>query len=120
MSPEDWKKYIKNEKEKYKKLICVKCPAFGNEEVYFNNYGFDHIISKGRIPRPKEEVMDRFKLLPYAPNIIKNTKSVDNEERRTRGKSVAYFWTIKSDSNIRIILRRLNNGTIHFYSIMNE
>ena len=78
---------------------------------------------KDGILRPKKEILERFNLLPYAVNIIKNIKGVDNEEKRMKEKSSAYFWTIKhsiGSLRIRIILRRLNNGTIHFFIIMKE
>ena len=117
------KDFIKLAKEEYKKIGYVECPAFSGEKVYFNHYGLDHLIFKGRIPRPKDQVIERFNLLNYAKNIIKNTKTVYDEERRTKGQSHAYFWTIKHSLrtiNIRIILRRLNDGTLHFFSIMKE
>ena len=120
----DWSNYLKNEELKYKKLGCVICPAFNYEDVYFNNYGLHHLIYKGEKLRTKNEIMRRFKLLPYVLNILKKIKSVDDEERRSREKSFAYFWTIKykvsDDLKLRIIVRRLNNGTLHFFSVMSE
>lgn len=124
MEREDWREYLKKEREKYKKIGPIKCPAFNNEEIYFNRYGFDHTVYKDGIPRPMDEVVKRFGLLPYVPNILKNLKSVDNEEKRTKDKSTAYFWTIKhqihSNLRIRIIVRRLKGGMLHFFSIMKE
>jgi hypothetical protein len=76
MEGEDWREYLKKEREKYKKIGPIKCPAF------------------------------------------------NNEEKRTKNKSTAYFWTIKhqihSNLRIRIIVRRLNGGMLHFFSIMKE
>lgn len=117
------KDFIKLAKEEYKKIGYVECPAFSGEKVYFNHYGLNHLMFKGRIPRPMDQVTERFNLLIYVKNIIKNTKTIYNEEKRTKDQSEAYFWTIKYSlrtMNIRIILRRLNNGTIHFFSIMKE
>lgn len=123
MSPEDWKEYINNEEEKYKKLGYIECPAFDGKKVYFNSHGLDHLIYKGRVPRSRDEVIKRFSLLPFACNILKNARNIYSEEKRVKEKSYAYFWTIKDNAGsrkIRIILRRLNNGTIHFFSIMQE
>lgn len=121
---ENWKDFIKNEKEKYKKLGHIVCPAFNYEEVLFNHYGFDHILFKNGIPRPKYIVKERFGLLLYVSNIIKNIKKIESEEKRVRDKLHAYFWTIKSSINgkkVRIIIRRLgDNGLLHFFSVMNE
>lgn len=124
MISENWREYLINERKKYKKLTHIKCPAFNDEEVHFNRYGFDHIVFKEGIPRPQVEVRERFGLLLFLPNILKDLKHVDGEEKRIKNQSIAYFWTIKyrlnNRLNIRIILRRLNNGTIHFFSIMKE
>lgn len=120
----NWKEYIKGEEEKYKKLGHIKCPAFGNEEIYFNRYGFSHLVYKGRFPRPQDEVIKRFELLPYVIKALKNTKSICDEEKRTKGSLHAYFWTIRhriNNKTIRIILRRLGDtGTLHFLSVMAE
>lgn len=124
MNVEDWWKYIENEKDKYKKIGNIKCPAFSNEEVYFNHHGLNHLMYKDGILRPRKDILDRFSLLIFVPNIIKKIKSVEGEERRIKENSQAYFWTIKHkvhhNLSIRIILRRLNNGVLHFFSVMRE
>ncbi len=121
---ENWKNYLKFEKEKYNKIGYVKCPAFDNEKVYFNHYGIDHLIYKNGVPRSQNTVEGRFHLLKFVPKIIEGVKSIDKEEKRIRNKSYAYFWTIKQKiygENIRIILRRLGNeGKLHFFSVMKE
>lgn len=124
MIPQDWRKYVITEKEKYKKLSHVECPAFGNEFIYFNYYGLNHIFYKSGILRSKKEIIDRCALLPYVPNILMNLRIIDGEEKRVKENSFAYFWTIKHQINpalrLRIIVRRLNNGTLHFFSVMRE
>jgi hypothetical protein len=120
----DWQKYLENETEKYKKLGYVECPAFSNEKIYFNHYGLRHLVYKGEKVRTKEEIIKRFKLLPYVSNILKKVKSTDDEEKSVNKTPVAYFWTIKypvhTELRVRIIIRRLNDGTLHFFSIMKE
>ncbi len=120
----NWKEYLKEEEEKYKKLRFIKCPAFNDEEVHFNYYGLRHLIYKGEKLRTKDEIIKRFNLLPFTPNILKIIKTADHEEKRVRENSNAYFWTIKhqihSGLRVRIIIRRLNSGTLHFFSIMKE
>jgi hypothetical protein len=124
MEEKNWREYLKNEEIKYNRLGRIKCSAFGGEEIYFNHYGLHHLIYKGDKVRTKDEIIKRFSLILFAPNIIKKIKSVDKEEKRTKGKTHAYFWTIKHKVHhnlwIRIIIRRLNNGTLHFFSIMKE
>jgi hypothetical protein len=124
MEKEIWKEYLKNEKERYKNLRYIECPAFNNERIYFNNYGFDHIIYKGKNQRPIKEVIERFKLLLYVPNILRKIKNVDREDKSIKDKSCAYFWTISytlsSSLTIKIIIRRLNNSPLHFFSVMRK
>ncbi len=117
------KLFIQKAKEDYKKIGYIECPAFGGEKVYFNHYGFQHIQFKGRTPRSVGQVIHRFNLLFKYYKILKNSKYVESEEKLVENGSTVYFWTIRSRVgyiNIRIILRRLNNGTIHFFSIMTE
>ncbi len=115
---------IKNIRQNYRKLGSIECPAFNNEKVYFNHHGISHLIYKDRIPRDLKEIEKRYNLLLQVPKILKTIKSVDDEEKRVKNNSTAYFWTIKhkvSDTlSIRIILRRLNNGVLHFFSVMSE
>ena len=124
MVQKEWWKYIEIEKIRYKKLGNIKCPAFYDEEVYFNYYGLNHLMYKNGILRTKKEIIERFGLIIHIPNILKKIKNTDFEEKRIKGNSLAYFWTIKyrlhSDLRIRIILRRLNNGKLHFFSVMRE
>lgn len=74
--------------------------------------------------RTKEEIIKRFSLVPYISNILRKIKSVDSEEKRVKEESIAYFWTIKyrvrGQLQVRIIIRRLNDGQLHFFSIMRE
>lgn len=114
---------IEKAKEKYKKLGSIECPAFYKERVYFNSHGLQHLVFKGRFPRLSEEVLNRFNLLFTSYKILAKIKTIDFEEKRIKAKSTAYFWTIKTkigSQNIRIILRRVNDGLLHFFSIMDE
>jgi hypothetical protein len=117
------KEIVEKFKMEYKKIGYIECPAFGNEKVYFNHYGLQHIQFKGRTPRSTEQTINRFNLTFKYYKILKNIKRVESEEKSIEANSTVYFWTIKSRVgfiNIRIILRRLNNGTLHFFSIMTE
>lgn len=124
MEQKDWEKYIQDRKRDYKKLGYIECPVFNNEKVYFNRYGLKHLMYKGRVPRQRDEVVKRFYLLPYVVAGLKSARNVISEEKRMKGNSHAYFWTLQhmvNNKTIRIILRRLgDNGSLHFFSIMSE
>ena len=124
MKNEDWREYLKEERKRYKRFLPVKSIIFPNEEVYFNRYGFDHIVFKEGVPRPQDEVKLRFGLLKYVPSVLNRVTETEKVEIRVKKQSTAYFWTIRHrvgiDTYIRIILRRLNDGRIHFFSVMEE
>lgn len=123
MQEEDWKNFIKEAKENYKKIGSVPCPAFGGELVYFNKHGWNHLLRKGRLPRDIEERHKRIRLLKYAPQIIAIVRNLSDNKETIRDNSHANFWAAhqKVDGlRIRIIIRQRNNGVKHFFSIMEE
>jgi len=126
-----YEKSKKKAKEMYSKIGRVKCPALDNEDISFSRIGFNHLIRKGRIPRPRNEQKRRFVLLPYVEEIIKNSEAkILYRHKRIKYKanrhgekilieSEANFWIfaqkIKSCA-IKVIIRQLNNGNKHFLS----
>ena len=72
----DWKQFIENERKKYKMIGHIACPAFQGENVYFNHHGFYHLIYKLGVPRVRNEVIERFELLPYVPNLLLKLKVI--------------------------------------------
>src|SRR3989344_5159926 len=65
----------------YVRIGRIQSPALG-DSVAFTSAGFNHLIRKGRIPRPKNEQKRRFALIPYIEQIVKNPKSLLLYERR--------------------------------------
>ena len=121
MLQEDHKTLIKKAKEEYRKIGYVECPAFSGERVYFNSYGFDHLIRKGREWRPINIQIERIKLLPYALIILRlNKHFVSHYKDMDERSHVAYFWSfidVVNEKKIKIIVRQFENGTKHFFSI---
>ena len=122
-------------KQIYSKIGRIKCPALGDEYVFFASAGFDHILRKGRIPRTRNEQKRRFTLIPYAENIIKNPtakmtyRKLDVKEKINRHgekiliESVAHFWTFEEKINdciVKIVVRQLENKNKHFFSVMGD
>lgn len=117
----------------YSKIGRVQSPALNREYVAFTSEGFSHLIRKGRIPRPRNEQKRRFALIPYAEKIIKNPKAVilyrmtevkyyaDRYGEKVLITSIAHFWTFVDKINggtIKVVIRQLNQGKKHFFSIM--
>ncbi len=111
---DDFKKY----KNLYYALGPFVCPVLNNEKVYFNNHGFNHLIRKRGIKRYSWDSKRRFKLLKYVKIIIESS-DVQIEYRKTKQE----FWALIKVINkrkIKIVLKRMPGGRIHFYSIFDE
>lgn len=128
---ENWKKYIKNEKEKYKKIGYIECPAFKNEKIYFTNKGFNHLIRKNRKFRDLNEQIRRLELFSHVLNILK-TSNKFNTYRITKkvlvidsiiNVSTAHFWSFKKkigDRYIIVVVCQINFEPKIFMSVMDK
>ena len=120
----NWEQFIQNLKEVYKKIGHITCPIFKNENIYFNHYGLSHLMYKDRKKRPPGDIQRRIILLSQALDILKQATEIHHHDVKVKEKSIAYFWEIRQHiiregkkRIIRIVLRRLNQGTIHFFSV---
>lgn len=108
---EKFKKY----KEEYYSIEYVYCPVLDSEKVYFNNYGFNHLVRKMGVKRYLWDSKRRFKIFKYAKIIIESS-NIQVEYRMNKYE----FWALTQivyRKKIKVILRRINKGKIHFYSI---
>ena len=131
-------KKVKAESEAYYKTIGqVKCPFF-NKEVIFNSDGFNHLQFSDGSERPKTQQMNKFNLLPLAPKIISVAGTVQ-EYRKQWGKVgrkkangfqetkemeywglIAIIYHENENIKVRVILRRVGDGNVTFWSIMRD
>lgn len=121
MPEENWKDFIKKRHIEYKKIGHIECPAFDNERIYFNKHGFNHLVRKnGKLRSPFEQVR-RTSLLYYAVAILQRAhKSVSYSINEVDGLP-GHFWTFYekvNDIKIKVVVRKLNDGRIHFFSVM--
>lgn len=120
-------------KKLYNKIGRIPSPALSGDHVAFTSKGFTHLIRKGKNPRPRREQIKRFTLISYAEAIVKNPKAVlvyRTHETKYRANrygekilitSTAHFWTFKEtigNRTIKVVIRQLNQGQKHFFSIM--
>ena len=102
----------------YAKLDRVWCPVL-NEYVIFNRSGFQHLIWKGGLPRPKSEQKRRFALLEHAEKILSNPNATFSHEQ----KGNTQFWAFtekQSDVAVRVVIRQVGIGKKHFLSTFEE
>jgi hypothetical protein len=102
------------------KIGYVTCPAFGNEKIYFTQAGFNHLLRKGRIPRKHNEQIRRLTLVYHAPTLLAVSTTASSYERTYLRDSSADFWSFvgtRKEISITIVIRQLNGGQKHFFSI---
>jgi hypothetical protein len=118
-------------------LIAATKPVYSpalDEEVIFNSEGFNHILFRGcRSAREYSSQIMRFKLLPRAIGLIafantfqefeetlKEFEVKIRKKRVKKTKSVRYWGIIAifEGRKIKVILRRIGQGKLHFWSIV--
>ena len=103
-------------------------------EVIFNSDGFHHLQFSTRTERNKKEQLLKFSLLPLAINVIKKSGTLQEYRKETvavgkRGndgfrktKEVQYWGFVaivgESRIKIRVILRKIGDGNVTFWSVM--
>ncbi len=129
----------KKEKERarafYKSIDKVRCPYFG-ADIIFNADGFHHLQFSAERERPKEEQLLKFSLLNAVPHILRNAGTIQEyrhtmepigQKRFSDGaremREIEYWGVIaitkgERPIRIKIILRRVGNGNIIFWSVM--
>lgn len=106
--------------KEYKKIGKIRCPALNDELVYFSNAGFRHLIRKDKI-RSRAEQKQRFLLLPFAKEIIGDSNSTLEYREKILNGSLTQYWSltnVRDNLPIRVVIRQVNNGRKHFYSII--
>jgi len=132
----DLKKF-KKVKEKaeafYKALDSVHCPYLG-EKVNFNAKGLDHVKFKTwNRTRVVDDQYMRLKLIHLAPGAIKKSNTIQGysetkefERKKTNSRwekvltPVSYyeFVAILEGMRVRVIVRNVEGGQKHFWSII--
>jgi hypothetical protein len=106
-------------KEFYRKIGRIWCPAL-YDYVSFTRAGFQHLIRRKKIQRPKSEQERRFSFLFYAETVVQNPKAIISYKKKSIGYTQAELWIFKQKINdvfITLVARRIGKGKIHFFSI---
>lgn len=130
----DFRQLIEQRRKWYTSVHEVHC-RFLNEKVTFNSHGFKHTLRDGRNHyRTEADARMRLNLLPWAPVVIRNAAYMPNTELReaksprNRLNKPVTFFELQGTVNykvgkraryleITVILRRIGDGTLHYYSI---
>lgn len=120
---------------RYKKIkntyfkICKEnsnliCPQVNNSKVYFNNHGMNHLLRKNGRPREYRQICIRISLLKYCKVILcSNDTKIEIRSEIRVGKLITYWGISKNISTnlfITVVVRKIGNGKMHFYSIFKK
>jgi hypothetical protein len=117
----------------YAALVPVRCPYF-KEEIAFNAKGIRHLKFKSdRRARPRRDQYARLKLLPLAPRVIAASSTVQGVshvkqfemhktnsrwEKALRNVSFYEFVAVLDNVRVRVIVKQVDGGEKHFWSIV--
>ena len=109
-------------KNKYVSYGKVFCPAL-NSEIVFNSKGFHHITKKtDNDPRPIGDQINRLKLLDLTFEFVKYTNTFQEYEKvEAVDRKETEYWglvAIYKEHKLKVILRKVGNGAIHFWSVI--
>lgn len=121
------KELIEKYRSEYNKLRPIKSRAIG-DLVYFNMYGFKHLIFKGKHRRETSAILNRLVLIPLIAPVIRNCEEeVEIRVRREMidGKKVKVTYYAleahvgKNSVRVRVVTRKVGDkGNHYFQSIM--
>lgn len=108
----------------YKENSDSICSQINNSKVYFNNHGINHLIRKNGRPREYNQLAVRISLLKYCKEILLSRESlVEKRIEVSCGKKIMY-WGLTKNINpnlaVTVVIRKVGNGRVHFYSIFKK
>jgi hypothetical protein len=120
-------------KRSYAAIGPLFCPYL-NDTVHFRNDGFEHLIFKRKDkPRPPVEQYTRLRMLPLAEEVIRKSHTLQEHSQQIttirqqsagrwekRNKVVNYYVfvaIIRPRVRIKVVVREIEGGTKHFYSL---
>ena len=106
-------------KKKYFDIGQIACPAFPNEMIRFDERGFNHLIMKNGKYRSKADQLRRLEQIHIIPNILYSHATFDMYKKVAE---VSYWAFIQKTEMkmIKVIVRKILNGKLHFYSVMTK
>jgi len=103
----------------YKNIGQIWCPVL-NDYIVFTRRGFDHLIGKGDIVRPKSEQKRRFSLLPYVQDILIYPHAEFSYETKLINEKNIHYWKFTGAGggmHITIIIKQTPKGKKQFLTV---
>ena len=112
----NFKGLLQQRRSEYRDYRPISCPLLG-DKVIFNTEGFEHILfRKRKKERSLIERVVRLTLLPFARLTISNATGYE-----FRKHADIQYWGLElaiGDARIRVVLKKVGNGELQFWSIM--
>ena len=130
--------YFEQKKSKahdiYTARRTIRNPYFG-DDIVLSSDGFHHLRYSARRERNREEQVLKFTLLPLGLHVLKTATTLQEYRRllspvgdpARRDGSVSMklieWWAfvaifVKQEIKIRVIVRKVGDGKLHFWSVM--
>lgn len=117
----------------YKTIGEVYCPYF-QEKITFNSKGLEHLkFKRKKHVRFKDDQLIRFKILKYAPDVLRLTKTIQGiseqkifeinkanhkNEQLLVDATFYEFIAIMDKVRVRVIVKQIRNNPKYFWSII--
>ncbi|PJC38843.1 hypothetical protein CO044_02815, partial [Candidatus Peregrinibacteria bacterium CG_4_9_14_0_2_um_filter_38_9] len=106
----------------FSKAKEIACPAFGQEKIYFNAKGINHLLYKGsRSKRDAKRIEINIRLLPRAIQVLRVMPYFQEESCYVNDSTTYKFWAFEAVAEgrrIKVIVRQVGNGNKHFWSVI--
>ncbi|MDB5265986.1 MAG: hypothetical protein JWM39_699 [Parcubacteria group bacterium] len=110
----------RKEYKSWKPVYCGPLKSY----VYFNMKGFNHLrFSADNRARNPDVVLNRVRLLEFVPEILRSAKVIEGYRYRKIWNTEywSFVATVHNQQHpIRVVVRRVGNGKIHFLSVMKK
>lgn len=110
----------------YKSVGSMWCRAV-KANVVFNRYGWVHLsFGRGGHRRSDGDLKLRHHLFQYVPGIVRNCLVVIEKSGPVKSKKgivrnanyyELVYWCKKEKNHISVILRKIEEGNLHYYSV---
>ncbi len=116
--------FVEENRKWYKTVGEVFCPII-DESVVFNSKGFYHLKYKSNgTKRPSKEQKYKIGLLPLVIPVIKSATEIYEYKKIELESSdkIIEIWELravvgKQNTQVSVVLRRIGDGKIHFFSV---
>ena len=117
----------------YNSFKPTKCQALGGQIVNFTAEGFNHILYKFKHERSKTDQFMRLKVIDLAQKLIGVTSTIQEKDqkigmfpiklnkKRTEISKIIKYWAfiaIIENKKIKVVIRKVGEGKIHFWSVI--